>query len=320
MVWFSYHGGHSGEFCKHAKDSLRDVVERAIALGFTTYGLSEHCPRYETEDLFPDEVALGTAGLAQAFTRYFKEARALAEEYQDRIELLVGFETEALPTKHWRTTMQQLRARFAPDFIIGSVHTVRGIPIDLNPERTQQVTAICGGWEAFCIEYFTSVTDLVRSLRPEVTGHLDLVRRYEGQHFNFSPAVWESIDLALLAVKETGTLLELNAAPIRRGFGPVYPSSPILERARAMDIPVTLSDDSHGVDSVGGGLDACVTAARHAGYSEIHYLTRDGLTRDAARTRRLAVRSISIDALRPPPPDAAAFQPVPTGTDTPHTA
>jgi histidinol-phosphatase (PHP family) len=304
MVWFSYHGGHSGEFCKHAKDSLRAVVEQAIALGFTTFGLSEHCPRYEAGDLFPDEVPMGTAGLAQQFARYFTEARALSYEYKDRIELLVGFETEALPTAHWRTTMQQLRARFNPEFIIGSVHTLRGVPIDLNPERTQQAIAMCGGWDAYCIEYFTTVTDLVRTLRPEVTGHLDLVRRYAGHNFSFSPAVWQSIELALLAVKETGSLLELNAAPVRRDFGPVYPSASILERARALEIPVTLSDDSHGVDSVGGGLGACVAAARRAGYSELHYLTRA-----AGSGRRLAVRPVAIDALTPPPSEASAFQP-----------
>jgi histidinol phosphatase-like PHP family hydrolase len=44
MSWFSFHGGHSGSFCRHAKDDLVDVVERAIALGVTHYGLSEHAP------------------------------------------------------------------------------------------------------------------------------------------------------------------------------------------------------------------------------------------------------------------------------------
>lgn len=44
MVWFSYHGGHSGEFCAHATSTLEEVVDTAIERGFTHYGLSEHCP------------------------------------------------------------------------------------------------------------------------------------------------------------------------------------------------------------------------------------------------------------------------------------
>lgn len=47
---------HSGQFCKHAFCSLEEVVMRAIEVGFTHYGLSEHMPRYEPEDLFEEEI------------------------------------------------------------------------------------------------------------------------------------------------------------------------------------------------------------------------------------------------------------------------
>ena len=63
MVWFSYHGGHSGEFCGHAKGQLEPVVQRAIEAGFTHYSLSEHCPRYRDQDLYGEE---HTAGLTPA--------------------------------------------------------------------------------------------------------------------------------------------------------------------------------------------------------------------------------------------------------------
>jgi histidinol-phosphatase (PHP family) len=35
---------------------LKDVVLRAIAEGFETYGLTEHAPRYRLQDLYPEEV------------------------------------------------------------------------------------------------------------------------------------------------------------------------------------------------------------------------------------------------------------------------
>jgi HisJ family histidinol phosphate phosphatase len=50
------HHSHSGQFCRHAKDDLEAVVKKAIEVGFTTFGLSEHAPRYRPEDLFPEEV------------------------------------------------------------------------------------------------------------------------------------------------------------------------------------------------------------------------------------------------------------------------
>ena len=50
------HHSHSGQFCKHASGSLEDVVKAAIEQGFELYGLTEHVPRYRTEDLYPEEV------------------------------------------------------------------------------------------------------------------------------------------------------------------------------------------------------------------------------------------------------------------------
>lgn len=52
------HHSHSGQFCRHAKDNLEDVILEAIRQGFQLFGLSEHAPRWRVEDLFPEEVGL----------------------------------------------------------------------------------------------------------------------------------------------------------------------------------------------------------------------------------------------------------------------
>jgi hypothetical protein len=50
----SVHGGHSGEFCGHAADTLEQIVERYIELGFEWICLTEHMP-LDREDLIPQE-------------------------------------------------------------------------------------------------------------------------------------------------------------------------------------------------------------------------------------------------------------------------
>jgi histidinol-phosphatase (PHP family) len=274
MVWFSYHGGHSGEFCGHAKDTLRAVVERAIEVGFSTYGLSEHCPRVRKQDMYPEESALTPSDLQRLFSEYVVEARKLQQEYADRIELLVGFETEALPEDSWPQLMAQVKAQHDFDFFIGSVHSVAGTFIDFKQEATEALAEGMGGWDALCTAYFDEVANLVSTLQPPVVGHIDLIRRFRGENVQFGKDVWPSISRALEAVKETGALLELNATPVRRQFGPLYPSLEILNAAHKMNIPLTLSDDSHGVASVHGGLDACVSTAALVGYRELYYLTK----------------------------------------------
>lgn len=275
MVWFSYHSGHSGEFCRHAKDNLRAVVARAIALGFTHYGLSEHAPRFREEDLFPDEADLSPSDLSAIFERYAREAVRLRDAHIGEITLLVGFETERLPPDSWQTRMHDIRSSIPFDYIVGSVHDVDGHVIDFSAEKTDAIAAMLGSKVTLQIRYFDALTELITTLKPEIVGHIDLVRKFEPDGFAFSAVAMRAVEKTLEAAKAFDCALDVNCGALRRGLGPVYPLPSILERARQMGIRVTLGDDSHGVATVGVGLDACITAIGDAGYREISYLDRE---------------------------------------------
>ena len=291
MPWFSYHSGHSGEFCRHAKGELRAVVEAAIARGFTHYGLSEHCPRDRAEDLYPEERELGPDGLAAAFSEYVRKALSLRDQLGDRIELLVGFETERLPPDSWIARMTALRASAPFDYVVGSVHDVDGVWVDYKPELTKQLAERLGGRDVLHARYFDALIELVQALRPEIVGHLDLVRKFDGPGASFSAAGMRHVERALEAVQASGAMLDVNCGAARRGYSPVYPLPEILARACRMGIAVTLGDDSHGAHDVGVGLDGCMAAIAAAGYREVSYLAR----RDGVVTRCTA----ALDAVRP---------------------
>lgn len=60
---FTMHS-HSGQFCPgHAKDQLEDVIKHAISVGYKTIGLTEHMPRTELSDLYPEEVSYSLISL-----------------------------------------------------------------------------------------------------------------------------------------------------------------------------------------------------------------------------------------------------------------
>ena len=278
MPYFSYHSGHSGQYCRHAKGRLRDVVERAVAMGFSHYGLSEHCPRYRAEDLFPDEADLSPEDTRCMFREYTEEATALRDEFADRIELLVGFETERLPPDSWVLRMQEVRASGPFEYAVGSVHDVDGTCIDYSPEQTAQVAKECGSVEAMELRYFDQIADLVTQLKPEIVGHLDLIRKFQGDGAGFSDRVMKKIEATLEVVRDEGSLLDVNCGAHRRGLSPVYPLPRILQQARRMGIGVTLGDDSHGAHDVGVGLDACLSAIAAAGYNSVSYLARTDST------------------------------------------
>jgi histidinol-phosphatase (PHP family) len=292
LAWFSFHGGHSGAYCRHAKGRLGDVVRRAVELGFTHYGMSEHCPRWRAADRFADELDLAPEDLVRMFDDYVAEACQLQDTWSDRIELFLGFETEVLPPDRWVDAMTGLRATLPRcDYVIGSVHHVEGMVIDYKPELARQAADAVGGQQALELAYFELVARVATELRPEILGHIDLIRKFAGPDPQFDASVRAAIERALEAARASGSALDVNAAPARRGFGPIYPLPWILARACAMGIPVTLGDDGHGPHDVGVGLDACVAAIAAAGYREIHCLTRAGDT--------VVLAPIPIDDVRP---------------------
>jgi histidinol-phosphatase (PHP family) len=272
VPWFSYHGGHSGEFCQHAKGTLAAVVQAAFEAGFTHYGLTEHCPRTDPAHLYPEEIPHGVQALSDRFDAYVVQARALQARWADRIELLVGFETEYLGQDP-AAEMAAIRQR-GFDYIVGSVHDLGGDWIDYSAASTDALAQRLGGREAMHIAYFDTVAEMVETIRPEVVGHLDLIRKFDGPEATIPAGARPAVLRALEAIKAYDGVLDINSGAHRRGLSPIYPLHWILAEARRMDIPVTLGDDSHGGHDVGGGLSEALKAIETAGYTDVAWFSR----------------------------------------------
>lgn len=254
----SLHGGHSGEFCEHAEGTLRSVVEAAVAAGLTTFGLSEHAPRSEDRFLYPSERQKGfnVERLQSDFDAYAAEAKALAQEFSGRIEILAGFEAEVVPTVSYADQMLAIREKYALEYTVGSVHYVDEIQIDGTMEEFHAAVTESGGIESLAVRYYDAVAEMVAGLRPEVVGHLDLIRRNAPAAADLqTAAIAAAADRALEAVKESGAILDLNTAGWRKGLGNPYPAPWLVKRANELGIGFCFGDDSHGPAQVGDGID-----------------------------------------------------------------
>jgi histidinol-phosphatase (PHP family) len=105
------------------------------------------------------------------------------------------------------------------------------------------------------VHYYQQVGKMVCALRPEIVGHLDLIRKDAGPHGSVdTPRAQRAALEALEAVKEHGGILDCNTAGYRKGLGGPYPRPWFVAQARRMDIPFCFGDDSHCVDHVGAGI------------------------------------------------------------------
>lgn len=252
------HGGHSGAYCDHAVGTLREVLDAAVAVGMTAYGISEHAPRGHDRFLYDQERALGwdNAHVEALFAQYTNDVFALADEYSDRLRVWCGFEAEVVPKNEWIARMRAHRAAAPFAFVVGSVHYVDELSVDGPMDGFLQLVEHVGGLEALAIRYYDQVAEMVLALQPEIVGHLDLVRR-NGEALGFVETTRSlaAAERALQAIQQTGAVLDLNTAGWRKGLSGPYPGPTLAQLAHRMGIGFTFGDDSHGPADVGAGID-----------------------------------------------------------------
>ena len=264
----SVHGGHSGQYCHHAKNSLEEVVQAYIAAGYSWAGITEHMPPLNDSMRYPDEAEsnISTEHLQHQFLRYFAEVRNLQKKYADRIRLFAAFETE---TYHGSASyVHKLVKATKPDYIVGSVHHVGSIGIDVNRELYEEAKHKAGSTEHLYNQYFDLQYAMLQDLKPAVVGHFDLIRIFDDDYLDTLelPAVWSRIERNLGYIAEQGFILDFNL----RGFDKAieqYPSVAVLKLALQLGIAVVPGDDSHGISSVGRNYERGIDVLRSLGHN-----------------------------------------------------
>jgi histidinol-phosphatase (PHP family) len=255
----SLHGGHSRDFSDHGRSPLREILETAASRGFHTYGVAEHAPRFEARYLYAEEIALGwdVAKIQRDFETYARTIRALAAEFADRMTVLCGFEAEVVPSDRYADLMLDLRRRFRFDYMVGSVHWIDDAIFDYGKEAYDRVVALQGGLERFAIRYYEVVAEMVRAIRPDVVGHIDVIRKHaQPQEAVATAPIRRAAARALEALREHDCILDVNTAALRRGLGAPYPAPWLLRAAvRDFGLGVCLGDDSHCAADVGAGIE-----------------------------------------------------------------
>jgi histidinol-phosphatase (PHP family) len=265
----SVHGGHSGQFCHHASDSLENIVQAYIEQEYSWVGITEHTPPINEDLLYPDEKEAGftSEDLNRQFGEYIEECRRLQKKYHDRITLFVGMEIETY--SGYEQLVTNLLERFRPDYIVGSVHFVDDIPFDFSREEYDRAVMAVGGIESLYCRYFDLQYDMLLRLLPAVVGHFDLVRLFDPDYETRlqHPDIVSRIDRNLMFIEQNNLILDYNLRALMKGAKEPYVSRSILEKARDLGIAVVPGDDSHSVDSVGNHIDEASAELALAGFN-----------------------------------------------------
>ncbi len=265
----SVHGGHSGEFCNHATDSLEEIVQSYIDNHFSWVGITEHAPAIDDGFLYPDEKEAGITAdiLYERFGLYMAECRRLQKKYASDITIYVGMEIETY--SGYEVFVPRLLSQFAPDYIVGSVHFVDDIGFDYSREYYQEAVAAVGGVDTLYCHYFDLQFEMITLLEPAVVGHFDLIRLFDDEYRERlrKPEIVKRIERNLAFIKKRDLILDFNLRSLVKGASEPYISQSILQKALELGIAVVPGDDSHGCGSVGVYMDEGIAILERYGFN-----------------------------------------------------
>jgi histidinol-phosphatase (PHP family) len=261
-------------FCD-GSETPEAMVKAALSAGMTDIGFSAHAawPFATTWHMN-----------ATRYDDYLAEIQRLKTAYSGQIAISTGFEADWIDG----TTAPDSACygQFNADYLIGSVHFVSARKgtiaepwsIDAPTEDVRRGIERCfaGDGKRATIAYWGTVRDMVRSCDFDIVGHLDVLRKRNGDvRFFDESAAWYRAELkeTVRTIARAGKIVELNTGAIaRKAMDAIYPSDELLALLRKADVPVMLNSDAHAGATLTCAYERARTAARSAGYEKFMYL------------------------------------------------
>ena len=238
--------------CRHATGEPVDYARRAVELGLTEIGFSDHSPM--PRDDFDDWRMLD-----RQLDEYVAKVR-LAQKTFPQLSIWLALEVDFLPGhEDW---IRRLAARHPWDYFIGSVHYVSDSWDIDNPAKLSEWKKR-DAFEVWRI-YFDRLTLAAASGLFEIIGHADLPKKFGIRPAQACAPLYEKF---LDAVAKTGCAIELNTAGLRKDCREIYPSRELLQFAFQREIPVTFGSDAHAPEEVGLNFTDAVKLAQATGYT-----------------------------------------------------
>ncbi len=239
--------------CRHAVGEPVDYARRALEIGLTEIGFSDHSPM--AKDNFDDWRMAD-----RQLDKYVAKVR-LAQRTFPQLIIRLGLEVDYLPGQDgW---IRKLAARHPWDYFIGSVHYVSDSwdidnPAKLSEWKKRDAFEV---WSA----YFERLTQAAKSGLFQIIGHADLPKKFGIRPTQSCRPLYKQF---IHAAAQAGCAIELNTAGLRKDCHEIYPCRELLKLAWRKQVPITFGSDAHAPGEVGLNFAEAVALARGVGYTD----------------------------------------------------
>ncbi|TXT61123.1 MAG: Histidinol-phosphatase [Promethearchaeota archaeon] len=238
--------------CGHAQGNLEDYVLEAIKKNIDSLGFSDHFP-YEMlnslEGIPYEEYSM----TLQEMESYVFQAKKLREEYEDQLNIRIGFELDFIENQERLQNHYLEPLSTEIDYLLGSIHLLSSKE---NKKWCVDDNRFIGEYKKqgivnVYLEYYKTMRKMISSkdFDFDIVSHFDLPKKYR-----FFPQKKESVKEEVLKtldlIKEHNLAIEINTGGFRKDVGEQYPSISIIKEIKKLDIPVLLGSDAHKPEEI----------------------------------------------------------------------
>lgn len=237
---------HTHTYYSDGKNSVEDMVKKAIGLGFTSIGFSDH-----------SHTPIALYGIKpERFKAYIDDVISAKKKYIGIINVYCGLEldnTSVIPDTKL-------------DYTIGSVHFVKKnneyIEVDRSPLCTMDgVNRLYGGdYYAYAKDYFEALAEHNVKNKCNIVGHFDLISKFNENKIMYDDDcqeyrnAWQGALYGLL--QDKNRVFEVNTGAISRGYRTLpYPTYEMLQFIKSHNGTVVITTDCHCTDHIAYGAE-----------------------------------------------------------------
>lgn len=275
MIPYNFHSHSSFSDGSHKPE---EYVQEAIRLEMKGYGFSEHAP-------LPFDTVFSLK--ASNEVAYRDEIVRLKDLYHDSIDIFLALEADYIPGIS--EPLQSLKSRLELDYLIASVHLVKGNePTDklwftdgpkheIYDEGIMQI--FNGDAKKAVTAYWHQIIQMLEEETFDVVGHIDKIKMHNKDRWFKETDNWyiALVDKAIDLIQQKDLLVEVNTRGIYKGrSASLFPGREILDKFLKKKIRIVLSSDAHHPSEINKYFDETVAELKVYGFKSVWIYTYAG--------------------------------------------
>jgi len=263
---------HQHSIFSDGADEPLKYVEKAVEIGFTAMGFSEHSPLP-----FDNPFSIKEGQI----DNYIQTIDELREKYKNRLPVYRALEMDFIPGisedfDHWRKKCKT-------DYLIGSVHLVKPDGFDDlwftdGPDYKvydQGIEDFFNGDIRRAVRAFYDQTNkMIETQQFEIIGHFDKIRMHNRNRFFTDDDKWyrDIVSETIELIKQKNLIVEVNTRGLyKKRSDSLFPDGYALQQIKQMDIPVMISSDAHKATEINLLFDYTAKRLLELGFQEVMF-------------------------------------------------